>query len=108
MPKDHLILPRADSGCGKAFYSERRVAEGHRIALEFWNRATGCVRDGYQLTVHRCNRCGGFHISQQPYREASLDITSFAKHSADRRGNPLDSESVMYAGSPLSYRKSRA
>jgi hypothetical protein len=65
MPKDHLILPRADSGCGKAFYSDRRIADGHRIALEFWNRATGCVRDGYQLIVHRCKRCGGFHISQR-------------------------------------------
>jgi hypothetical protein len=65
MPRDYLILPRADSECGKAFYSERRIAEGHRIALEFWNRATGCVRDGYQLTVHRCKRCGGFHISQR-------------------------------------------
>ena len=65
MPRDHLILPRADSGCGKAFYSDRRTANGHRIALEFWNRATGCVREGYQLTVHRCKRCGGFHISQR-------------------------------------------
>jgi hypothetical protein len=72
MPKDHLILPRADSGCGKAFYSERRVAEGHRIALEFWNQATGCVRDGYQLTVHRCKRCGGFHISQRRIEKLRL------------------------------------
>jgi hypothetical protein len=65
MPKDQLILPRADSGCGKVFYNDRRIADGHRIALEFWNRATGCIRDGYQLTVHRCKRCGGFHISQR-------------------------------------------
>jgi hypothetical protein len=65
MPKDHLILPRADSGCGKAFYSDRRTADWHRIALEFWKRATGSVRDGYQLAVHRCKRCGGFHISQR-------------------------------------------
>jgi hypothetical protein len=64
MPKNQLILPRADSGCGKVFYDDRRSADGHRIALEFWNRATGCIRDGYQLTVHRCKRCGGFHISQ--------------------------------------------
>ena len=74
MPKDQLILPRADSGCGKAFYSDRRIADGHRIALEFWNRATGCVRDGYQLTVHRCKRCGGFHISQR--RIEKLDSKS--------------------------------
>ena len=77
MPKDNLILPRADSGCGKAFYSDRRIADGHRIALEFWNRATGCVRDGYQLTVHRCNRCGGFHISQR--RIEKLDSRSLRR-----------------------------
>ena len=71
MPKDFLILPRADSDCGKAFYSDRRVADGHRIALEFWNRATGCVRAGYQLTVHRCKRCGGFHISQRRIEKLS-------------------------------------
>ena len=65
MWKDQLILPRADSSCGKAFYTNRRMADGHRVALELWNRATGSVRDGYQLTVHRCNRCGGFHISQR-------------------------------------------
>ena len=41
MAKDQLILPRADSRCGKAFYSDPRVAESHRIALEFWNQATG-------------------------------------------------------------------
>jgi hypothetical protein len=64
MPKEQLILPRADFSCGKVFYSDRRTADGHRVALEFWNRATGSVRDGHQLTVHRCNRCGGFHISQ--------------------------------------------
>jgi hypothetical protein len=65
MAKDHLILPRADSSCGKAFYNDRRVAEGHRIALEFWNQATGSVRPGYHLVVHRCKQCGGFHISNR-------------------------------------------
>jgi hypothetical protein len=69
MANDQLILPRADSACGKAFYSDRRIAEGHRIALEFWNRATGCNRDGYQLKVHRCKRCGGFHVSQRRIEE---------------------------------------
>lgn len=68
MSKDQLILPRADSSCGKAFYTNRRMADGHRVALELWNRATGSVRDGYQLTVHRCNRCGGFHISHAGLR----------------------------------------
>jgi hypothetical protein len=74
MPKDHLILPRADSGCGKAFYSDRRVADGHRIALEFWNRATGCVRDGYQLAVYRCKRCGGFHISHRRIEKLASNL----------------------------------
>jgi hypothetical protein len=80
MSIDQLILPQADSSCGKAFYSNRRMADGHRVALELWNRATGSSRDGYQLTVHRCNRCGGFHISQrrtpkQIPRPASLPRT---------------------------------
>jgi hypothetical protein len=66
MAKAHLILPRPDSRCGKVFYDDRRAAEGHRIALDFWNRATGRVRQGYQLAVYRCKRCGGFHISQLP------------------------------------------
>ena len=74
MPTEKLILPRADSGCGKVFYSDRRTADGHRIALEFWNRATGSFRDDYQLTVHRCNRCGGFHISRR--RTKTLDSRS--------------------------------
>lgn len=65
MTRDRLILPRADSGCGKAFYADRRTADGHRIALDFWNRATGCARQGYQLSVYRCKRCGGFHIGQK-------------------------------------------
>ena len=108
MPKDHLILPRADSGCGKAFYSDRRIADGHRIALEFWNRATGCVRDGYQLTVHRCNRCGGFHISQRRIEKLEFEIAFVAHDTADCRGNPLDSESVMHVRLPLSCRKRRA
>ena len=108
MPKDHLILPRADSGCGKAFYNDRRVADGHRIALEFWNRATGCVREGYQLTVHRCGRCGGFHISQRRIEKPVSQITSAAHNTADYRGNPLHSESVMNLGLPVSCRKRRA
>ena len=38
MARNQLILPRADSGCGKAFYNDRRTADGHRIALEFWKQ----------------------------------------------------------------------
>jgi hypothetical protein len=71
MARDQLILPRADSGCGKVFYEDRRTADGHRIALEFWNRATGYTREGYQLSVYRCNRCGGFHIGQRRIEKRS-------------------------------------
>jgi hypothetical protein len=65
MPRPQLILPRADAGCGKVFYEERRIADEYRIALEFWNRATGHIRKGFHLAVYRCKRCGGFHIGQK-------------------------------------------
>ncbi len=65
MARSPLILPRADSNCGKAFFGDRRTADGHRVALEFWNRATGYRREGYQLAVYRCKRCGGFHVGQK-------------------------------------------
>ena len=66
MTSHHLILPQADASCGKIFFPDRRTADGHRIALEVWNRATGRVREGYALAVHRCKRCGGFHVSLRP------------------------------------------
>jgi hypothetical protein len=66
MSRQRLILPQADAACGKIFFPDRRTAEGHRIALEVWNRATGRVREGYRLTSHRCKRCGGFHVSLRP------------------------------------------
>jgi hypothetical protein len=66
MARTQLILPQADAACGKLFHSDRRAADGHRIAMEIWNRATGRGREGYRLTVVRCRRCGGFHIGQRP------------------------------------------
>ena len=66
MARTDVILPRADAACGKSFYSDRRTADGHRIALEIWNRATGHERAGYRLAVFRCRRCGGFHVGQKP------------------------------------------
>jgi hypothetical protein len=66
MPRPQLISPRADSGCGRTFHSDRRTADQHRIALEFWNQATGQIRKGYRLAVYGCNRCGGFHVCQKP------------------------------------------
>jgi hypothetical protein len=88
MARDELILPRADSRCGKVFYSDRRIADGHRIALEFWNRATGHVREGFQLTVHRCKRCGGFHISQRRIEKPLLQrpVSQQALPIAERMG----------------------
>jgi hypothetical protein len=66
MSRNRLILPQADAACGKIFFPDRRTADGHRIALEVWNRATGRVREGHALAVHRCKRCGGFHVSLRP------------------------------------------
>ena len=68
--------PRADLRCGKVFFSDRRSADGHRIALEFWNRATGRIREGYQLGVYRCKNCGGFHIGWKRI-PISLNLTNF-------------------------------
>jgi len=65
MVRSQVILPRADAGCGKVFYRNRRTADGHRIALEFWNQATGRVRVDCRLSVYRCKRCGGFHVGQK-------------------------------------------
>ena len=69
MARTQLILPQADSACGKVFFSDRRTADGHRIALEVWNRATGRVREGYRLAVFRCRRCAGFHVGLRPIGE---------------------------------------
>ena|SRR5579885_2985670 len=66
MARAQLILPQPDASCGKTFFPDRRTADGHRIALEVWNRATGRVREGYRLAVYRCKRCGGFHVGQRP------------------------------------------
>ena len=66
MPRPQLILPQADASCGKTFFPDRRTADGHRIALEVWNRATGRVREGYRLAVFRCKRCYGYHVGQRP------------------------------------------
>ena len=66
MAYPQVILPQADAACGKVFFPDRRTADGHRIALEVWNRATGQGRQGYRLAVFRCKRCAGFHIGQKP------------------------------------------
>jgi hypothetical protein len=82
MARHQLILPKADPSCGKIFFADRRTADGHRIALEVWNRATGRAREGYRLAVYRCKRCGGFHLCQRrvdrlpsrPRRDENVDL----------------------------------
>jgi hypothetical protein len=66
MARHQLFLPQADAACGKIFFADRRAADGHRIAMEVWNRATGRGREGYRLAVYRCKRCAGFHVGQRP------------------------------------------
>jgi len=91
MVRTQLILPCADSGCGKVFYGDRHTADGHRIALEFWNRATGHVREGYQLAVYRCKRCGGFHISQKRIERVRVRSNP---HDLDREQNEDRAEPI--------------
>jgi hypothetical protein len=65
MARSNWILPRPDAACGRAFHRDRRTAEGHRIALEFWDQATGRSRLGERLVTFRCKRCGGFHLARR-------------------------------------------
>ena len=71
MAQPQWILPRADARCGRVFHPERKGAEGYRVALEFWNRATGQQREGYRLAVFRCKRCGGFHVKNRRIEETA-------------------------------------
>ena len=65
MARSDWILPRADATCGKVFHRDRQTAEGYRIALEFWNQATGRTREDQRLVSYRCKRCGGFHVARK-------------------------------------------
>jgi hypothetical protein len=65
MARSDWILPRADAACGKAFHADRRSADGYRVALEFWNKATGHITPGSSLVTYRCKRCGGFHVGRK-------------------------------------------
>src|SRR5260370_29339299 len=89
MSRPQLILPRADAECGKVFYDDRGTAHEHRIALEFWNRATGHIRKGYHLAVFRCKRCGGFHIAQKRIEKLCVCPTPRGTHPGE---NPDRSE----------------
>jgi hypothetical protein len=62
MARSDWILPRPDASCGRVFHPDRQTAEGYRIALEFWDQATGRIHPGHRLVAYRCKRCGGFHL----------------------------------------------
>lgn len=88
MARPQLILPRADATCGKTFFADRRTADGHRIALEVWDRATGRAREGYRLAVYRCKRCAGFHIGRKPIDQVPVPPRPLpgGDHDLDERG----------------------
>jgi hypothetical protein len=88
MARPQLILPQPDAACGKIFFADRRTADGHRIALDVWNRATGRVREGYRLAVYRCKRCAGFHVAQRPIDR--IPIRPLPLHGHDRADYPYD------------------
>jgi hypothetical protein len=91
MPRPQLILPQADATCGKTFFADRRTADGHRIALDVWNRATGRGREGYRLSVYRCRRCGGYHVGQKPIdRRPNSPLPSPADRSDREEGRAPD------------------
>jgi hypothetical protein len=96
MAHPSLILPKADSTCGKLFYGDRNSAEAHRIALEVWNRATGRLREGYRLAVCRCRRCGGFHISYRPIRSKPVYSETLSDDQAEIRTPQADEQFMSY------------
>ena len=101
MPNPRVILPQADAACGKVFFADRRTADGHRIALEVWNRATGRVRQGYRLAVYRCRRCAGFHLSNRPVDRSPSPAVPGPDHGCCRPegrdgGSPPVQEVGMY------------
>jgi hypothetical protein len=91
MATSRWIMPRADAACGRAFHPDRRTAEGHRVALAFWYRATGGDGAVPRLAVYRCERCFGFHIARKrighsPWEApAALDAAGPDPRGRDRR-----------------------
>jgi hypothetical protein len=75
MARSDWIQPLADAACGRAFYPDRRTAEAHRIALEFWDQATG-RGDSRRLVACHCKRCGGFHLARRKLRKPSRPLTA--------------------------------
>jgi hypothetical protein len=99
MPNPQVILPQADAACGKVFFADRRTADGHRIALEVWNRATGRVRQGYRLSVYRCKRCAGFHLGNKPADRNPIPAAPAPDHGCCRpEGRDGESPRVQEVG----------
>ncbi|APW64163.1 hypothetical protein [Paludisphaera borealis] len=65
MARSRMILPAPDPTCRRLFHADRLTAEGHRVALEIWIRATGRECEGTRVIVYRCKRCAGFHITRK-------------------------------------------
>ena len=86
MRRSQLITPCADAGCGKVFFKARRIADEHRVVLNFWNQATGNLRQGYRLAVYRCKRCGGFHIAQKRIENPSVCVNARDAHNCMSQG----------------------
>jgi hypothetical protein len=89
------ILPRADAACGKVFHPDRKSAEGYRIALEFWDQATGRFREDYRLISYRCKRCGGFHLARRRLKRhlapmTPCDLTAELQHEHEQPGYPIE------------------
>jgi hypothetical protein len=74
MARSRMILPAPDPTCRRIFHADRLTAEGHRIALEIWIRATGREREGVRMTVYRCKRCAGFHVARKRIAETTALI----------------------------------
>jgi hypothetical protein len=94
MARPQLILPRADTTCGKVFYGERRAADEHRIALEFWNQATGDLGEGYHLAVYRCKRCGGFHIGKKRIKPTMTAGAHALRHSGGQAAAEMPNSGI--------------
>ena len=97
MARSRWIVPRADAACGRVFHPDRKTAEGHRIALELWNQATGHTREGRRLAVYRCGRCGGFHIANRKVepRTAQAGVYSMPYAAEHDWANPdLEADSM--------------
>jgi hypothetical protein len=65
MPFKLNISPRGRP-CGKKRWHDRAAAEGHRQALESWERIHGRPASGMgPLNVYRCEACGAWHVGHK-------------------------------------------